>query len=347
MKRYMSFRNKNESISFQIEKRSVFVISFLTLFLLLFFVVGTGLGDTRIAPIEVIRTIFGTGSGEYDFIVQNLRLPRAIVALLVGAALGVSGAILQGIIRNPLASPDIIGITGGASVAAVSFITYLSGAVSIKLLPLAAIAGAITASLLIYVLSWRDGVTPMRLVLIGIGISAAMSAATTLMLVMSPFFSAGQAYIWLTGSVYGASWEDVYPLLAVNLLFIPLALFYAKALNVQELGDEIATGLGATVQKHRFVLSFISVVLAGSAVSVAGAIGFVGLIAPHIARKLVGRPFGSLLLASALIGGLLVFTADLIARTAFYPLDIPAGVFTAGVGALFFLYLLFRNRHDL
>lgn len=347
MNRYIIYRNKKESIHFQIERRSAWIIGRLALFTLVFCVVGIGLGNTMIHPLEVIRTILGKGSGEYDFIIQTLRLPRALVSLFVGAALGISGAILQGVIRNPLASPDIIGITGGASVAAVAFITYLGGQVSIKWLPAAAIIGAILVSLLIYLLAWKGGVTAIRLVLIGIGISAAMSAATTLMLVMSSTFSAGKAYVWLTGSVYGASWQEVYAVSAAVVLLLPLVLYFARSLNSQELGDDIASGLGIAVQPHRCMLLLLSVVLAGFAVSAAGAVGFIGLIAPHIARRWVGRLFSSLVLVSALTGSLLVFIADLLARTVFYPLDIPAGIFTAGIGAPFFIYLLFKNLNQL
>lgn len=217
---------------------------------------------------------------------------------------------------------------------------------SIKWLPAAAIIGAILVSLLIYLPAWKGGVTAIRLVLIGIGIAAAMNAATTLMLVMSSSFTAGKAYVWLTGSVYGASWQGVYTVLPAVVILIPLVWYFARSMNSQELGDDVAAGLGVPVQRHRFMLLVLSVVLAGFAVSVAGAIGFVGLIAPHIARKLVGRPFVSLMLVSALTGSLLVFTADLIARTAFYPHDVPAGIFTAGVGAPFFIYLLFKNRNQ-
>ncbi|WP_025028696.1 FecCD family ABC transporter permease [Caldalkalibacillus mannanilyticus] len=345
MKQNITFRNKKESISLQVERKSVRVIFLLSFLVVLAGVVGTGIGNTMISPVEVIRTILGVGSGEYDYIIQTLRFPRVLVSLFVGAALGVSGAILQGIIRNPLASPDIIGITGGASVAAVAFITFLGGVVSIKLLPLAAVTGALLVSILVYVLSWSSGVTPIRLVLIGIGMSAIMGAGTTFMLVMSPFFSASKSYIWLTGSVYAASWRDVSMIVTIVFVVLPFVLYFARSLTLQELGDDVASGLGVTVQRHRFLLLLFSVLLAGVAVSVAGAIGFVGLIAPHIARKLVGRPFGSLVLVSALTGSLLVFTADLVARTAFYPLDIPAGVFTAGVGAPFFLYLLIKNRN--
>ncbi|MCM3698797.1 iron chelate uptake ABC transporter family permease subunit [Paenibacillus macerans] len=340
------FRSKKEAVSLQVERRAVLVIAVLVLLVLLAAVFGTSLGNDVISPLEVLRTILGLNAGEYDFVVLTLRLPRVLLSLLVGAALGMSGAILQGVIRNPLASPDVIGITGGAAAVAVGFVTLLGGAVSIKLLPAFAVAGALVTSMVIYALAWKAGVAPIRLVLIGIGISAITSAGTTFMLIISPFYTAGQAYIWLTGSVYGASWTDVYTLIPVILLVVPLVLWLARSLNAQEFGDDLATGLGVTVERHRFALLLCSVLLAGFAVAVAGTLGFAGLIAPHIARKLVGRMFGSLLLVSALTGALLVFGADLVGRTAFLPLDVPAGVFTAGIGAPFFLYLLFKNRNQ-
>lgn len=340
------FRSKKEAVSLQVERRAVLVIAVLVLLVLLAAVLGTSLGSDVISPLEVLRTILGRNAGEYDFVVLTLRLPRVLLSLLVGAALGMSGAILQGVIRNPLASPDVIGITGGAAAVAVGFVTLLGGAVSIKLLPAFAVAGALVTSMVIYALAWKAGVAPIRLVLIGIGISAITSAGTTFMLIISPFYTAGQAYIWLTGSVYGASWTDVYTIIPVILLVVPLALWLARSLNAQEFGDDLATGLGVTVERHRFALLLCSVLLAGFAVAVAGTLGFAGLIAPHIARKLAGRMFGSLLLVSALTGALLVFGADLVGRTAFLPLDVPAGVFTAGIGAPFFLYLLFKNRNQ-
>ncbi|MEO2215165.1 iron ABC transporter permease [Paenibacillus amylolyticus] len=346
MRKLLTFRNKKDTVSVQMERKSLVVIGMCILLFLVAGVVGTSVGSDFISPLDVLRTIFGLNGGEHDFVVLTLRLPRVLLSLLVGAALGMSGALLQGIIRNPLASPDVIGITGGAAVAAVGFVTLLGGAVSIKLLPLFAIAGAIVTALIIYVLAWKKGVSPIRLVLIGIGVSAITGAGTTFMLILSPFYTAGQAYIWLTGSIYGASWTDVRTILPVILIVVPLAIWFARSLNAQEFGDDLATGLGVTVQWHRSALLLCSVLLAGIAVAVAGTIGFVGLIAPHIARKLVGRMFGSMLIVSGLVGALLVFAADLIARTAFLPLDVPAGVFTAGVGAPFFLYLLFKNRNQ-
>ncbi|EOS55001.1 FecCD family ABC transporter permease [Paenibacillus barengoltzii] len=346
MKETIMVRSKKDTVSFLIERKAALAIAVLAVLVLLAAVAGTSLGGDILSPLEVLRTILGLNAGEHDFVVLTLRLPRVLLSLLVGAALGMSGAILQGVIRNPLASPDVIGITGGAAVAAVGFVSLLGGALSIKLLPAFAVAGAITASLVIYALAWKEGVTPIRLVLIGIGISAITGAGTTFMLILSPFYTAGQAYIWLTGSVYGASWADVYTILPVIVLIVPPALWLARSLNAQAFGDDLAAGLGVAVQRHRLALLFCSVLLAGFAVSVAGTLGFVGLIAPHIARKLAGRMFGSVLLVSALLGALLVFSADLIGRTAFVPLDVPAGVFTAGVGAPFFLYLLFKNRNQ-
>lgn len=345
--RYWTLRSRSAKFHMQLEKRSVRTLAILVFTVIAISIVGVGIGDTWVHPWEVIRAICGQSSGDYDFVLYRLRFPRAVVGLLAGAALGMSGAILQGIIRNPLASPDIIGITGGASVAAVLFLSYGSTFlhVSIQWLPVAAIVGALIVSGLIYMLSWKNGVTPMRLVLIGIGVAAAMSAITTFMLVMSSTFTAGKVYVWLTGSVYGATWSGVYSILPVCIIAIPLLLYFARSLNSQELGDDVAAGLGVSVQKHRFVLLLLSVILAGSAVAVVGAVGFVGLIAPHIARRWVGRTFGSISLAAGLIGALLVFIADVIARTAFYPIDIPAGVFTAAIGAPFFIYLLYQNRN--
>ncbi len=339
MNRFIIIRSKTGRYSFLVQKRTVMVLTVLVILTLALFLLSITLSNKGISPVEVWKTLIGQGTAAHSLVLGTLRLPRIIVAVLVGAALSVSGAILQGIIRNPLASPDVIGITGGAALAAVTFLTYFAGTVSIKWLPVAAFFGAGLISLVIYVLAWNKGVSSTRLVLIGIGISATASSFTMLMIILSPMNAASQAYTWLTGSIYGAS--CVYVLLPWVIVFIPVALIYSRNVNVQELGDDVATGLGASVQLHRCVLLFISVALAG-------AIGFIGLIAPHIARKLVGSSFDALLPVAALIGSIILMSADMVARTVFLPLDIPAGVFTAGVGAPFFLYLLllYRNRNQ-
>ncbi|MGN7471098.1 FecCD family ABC transporter permease [Brevibacillus sp. SAFN-007a] len=345
MNRLFSIRSWTGRFARLLPQKTMLLLAVLLLCTVVGMVVSVQLGSKWIPLPDVVRTLFGYGTPEQTLVIGKLRLPRVLLAVLVGAALSVSGAILQGVARNPLASPDVIGVTGGAAFAAVAFITYTAGAVSVRWLPLAAFCGAALVSLLIYFLAWNKGVTSTRLILVGIGVAAVTSALTMLMIVLSPITAASKAYIWMTGSIYGASWENVYAMLPWVIVFIPWALLYARILDVQELGDELATGLGARVQLHRCILMFISVALAGAAVAVAGAVGFIGLIGPHIARKLVGPSHGRAIPVAALIGSLLLLTADTVARLAFQPLDVPAGVFTAGVGAPFFLYLLYRSRN--
>ncbi|WP_407271158.1 FecCD family ABC transporter permease [Radiobacillus sp. PE A8.2] len=344
MAKQYSYRNKSDSFSMQVNIKTIIVFLVLLLVTLLVFMLCLSIGSDFIDPITVIQHIFGM-SAEQEFVINTLRLPRVLLGFMVGAALGVSGLILQGIIRNPLASPDIIGITGGASVGAIIFIVSFMGAVNIQWLPFAALLGAGIVAIITYGLSWKNGVTPIRLVLIGIGIAAAMKAFTTLMIVLSDTYSTSAAYLWLTGSLYAAKWQDVLSMLPWLIIFIPLTFLFSNVVNAKELGDEVATALGVKVQLYRMMLLFISVALAGSAVAFAGGIGFVGLIAPHIARMLVGRSFAGLILITAMIGGVIVMVADVVARTAFLPMDIPAGVFTSGIGAPFFIYLLYKNRN--
>lgn len=345
MDNYKTIRSKSGAISFQINKKVIGILVLLSCFMLIMIIVGLSMGSTMIHPVTVLKHILGIESSGNNFIINILRLPRVMLAILVGASLAVSGLILQGIVRNPLASPDIIGITGGASAAAVFYISFFSGILSMRWLPVAAIIGAGIVSIIIYLLAWNKGVTPIRLVLIGIGISATMGALTTLMIVLSPINTTAKAYVWLTGSVYGANWMQVYAMLPWVLIFVPLAILLSRIVNVKELGDDIAYSLGVRVQLYRSILLFVSVALAGSAVAYGGGIGFVGLIAPHIARRLVGRSFAALVPTSLIIGGLIVLIADLIARTAFLPIDLPAGVLVSGVGAPFFIYLLYRHRN--
>jgi len=337
---------KSDRISFQIAKRTCWIILLLSLLLVIITIIGLSAGSDFIHPFIVVKELLGYGNGEYDFVLHTLRLPRILMALLVGAALGVAGLILQGIIRNPLAAPDIIGVTSGASMGAIIFIVYFMGSVGIQFLPLAAISGAAIISFIIYLLSWRKGVTPIRMVLIGIGISALAKAVVTMLLVISEVAATTKAYLWLTGSLYGANMTDVYLLLPWVALLLPLTFVLARTVNVKELGDDIATGLGVKVQVYRLLFLLISVMLAGSAVAFAGGIAFVGLVAPHMSRLLVGRSFAGLVPVTAIIGGIIVIVADIVARTAFLPKDLPTGVFTAAIGAPFFIYLLFRTRNQ-
>ncbi len=350
MSKYTSVRF-GKNISFLIDKKSVTIFSVLFALVIALFLISTGMGEMKIAPLTVVKVLFGYGEQMETLVVKSFRLPRIIIALLVGISLAVAGSILQGIIRNPLASPDIIGLTGGAAVAVVAFLAFFSDTnnsltVSIKWMPVAAFIGATVVALLVYLLAWKNGVSPIRLVLIGIGISALMQAFTTLFMVMGPIYRASQANIWLTGTVYGSTWENVAVLTPIVLVLITVTIILARNLNVQELGDELATGVGSSVQKQRLILLLVGTALTGSAVAFAGGIGFVGLMAPHIARKLVGSAFGALIPVAALVGALLVMLADLIGRTLFSPLEVPAGVFTAAIGAPYFIYLLYKSRNS-
>lgn len=350
MKGFFNIRLFKGKISFLMEKRSLIVGATLLALTFIIFLISVGLGDYPISPLTVLSVLFGGGDEMEQFIVIDYRLPRIIVGLLVGMGLAISGAILQGIIRNPLASPDIIGVTGGASVAVVAFMAAFTDenntlTVSIAWMPVAAFIGACVVAFLVYFLAWKNGVSPVRLVLIGIGISILMQALTTLFMILGPIYQAAQANIWITGTVHGSKWSDVLLLTPWTVVLILLSLIASRTLNLQELGDDLAAGAGGRVQKQRFTLLMISTALVGGAVAFGGGIGFVGLMAPHMARRLVGSSFGALIPISAFIGAILVIVADLIGRILFSPLQIPAGVFTAGIGAPYFIYLLYRTRN--
>lgn len=349
MKRFLPVRIAGDQVSFLLDKKAIVVTALLCIATLFTIIISVGVGDLYISPLDVVRVFLGSGSELHTLVVETFRLPRILIAMLSGASLAVAGAILQAIVRNPLASPDIIGITGGASVAAVSVITFFSTStdslsVSIHVIPAAAFVGATVVAGLIYLFSWKQGVSPFRLVLIGIGFYTVTQAATNLIILLGPVFRAQQSKTWLTGSVYGSQWSQVYTLLPWVCILIPLVFFLARKVNVQQFGDQLATGLGSKVQAQRLLLLLISTGLAGSAVAFAGGIGFVGLIAPHAARRLVGSSFDSLIPASAFLGGTMVMLADLVGRTIMAPIEIPAGVFTAAIGAPYFIYLLYRSR---
>ncbi|KIQ36748.1 MULTISPECIES: FecCD family ABC transporter permease [Pseudomonas syringae group] len=303
------------------------------------------LGKVNLSPATLFDVLFGQADQRLVFIVEQLRMPRLALAALVGAALAVSGLILQSIIRNPLASPDLLGITSGASAAAVIYLSFFSAALGAQFLPLAAISGAGLAALAIYLLAWNQGASPLRLVLIGVGVSALLAAVTTFILVFSPLTTTLSAYVWLTGSVYGASWPEPRALASWLVVVLPLLVLLARQVRVQQLDDDLAQGIGVRVQWLRAGLLLVSVALAGLAVAWGGAIAFVGLIAPHIAKRLVPPGFAGQALMSALMGANLVMLADLAGRTLFLPLDLPAGIFVAVLGTPFFLYLLINQRH--
>ncbi|MBA2870326.1 iron complex transport system permease protein [Anoxybacillus calidus] len=350
MRKYISVR-VGDYLSFLVDKKAMFTSLLLFIASVVVFIISVGSGEMYISPMNVVKALMGNGSEMDEVVIHTFRLPRIITALLVGMCLAVAGAILQGMIRNPLASPDVLGITGGAAVAVVTFFALFSDqnnslTISIHWLPLGAFLGATIAALLVYILAWKNGIAPMRLVLIGIGVSAFMQACTTLLMLLGPIYRASQANVWITGSVYGASWKQVALLAPWAMILLIISFISARKMNIQELGDEIAMGAGVSLQKQRVFLLLLSTALTGGAVAFAGGIGFVGLMAPHMARRLVGSSFGALLPVAALLGAILVMLADLVGRMLFAPLEIPAGVFTASIGAPYFIYLLYKSRNS-
>ncbi|KAM3095962.1 FecCD family ABC transporter permease [Phormidesmis sp. 146-35] len=337
---------RSRLFSIRLDRRVPGVLLVLVLMILGMLIVSIGYGNYFLPPLEVVRALLGqeTTNPDASLLVLTLRLPRAIAALEVGMGLAVAGTILQGVTRNPLAAPEIVGVQAGAGLVAVAILVLLP-ALPLVLLPVAAFVGGLLTALLVYLLAWNRGSTPLRLVLVGIGVAAIATALTTLLITFGEIREVSQALVWLTGSVYGCGWEQVATLLPWLLIFLPMAWGLARELNALTLGDDIARGLGSQVEWQRGLLVLTSVALTGASVAIAGTLGFIGLMAPHLARQLVGSSHAGLIPTAALIGGLIVVAADLVGRSVFAPIELPCGVITAVLGAPYFLYLL-RQDYD-
>ncbi|HDX9579365.1 TPA: iron ABC transporter permease [Bacillus pseudomycoides] len=331
-------------------RKNISILSSIGLLICIVFLISLCTGTFKISPVEVLKTLVGLGAEDQTMILFDFRMPRMIVALLVGSALAVSGAIMQGLSRNPLADPGIIGINAGAGLSVVIFVYFFFGKatmtsfLSVFILPFFALVGAIVAAVIIYALAWKDGVSPVRLVLVGIAVAAGFSAVS---LVFSMKMTANDfrfATIWLSGSLWGTDWKFVLSVLPWMLIFLPIAFMKAHVLNVMNLGDAAATGLGLNVEKERRKLLFIAVCLAGASVAVAGGISFIGLMAPHLARRLVGGKYQIMLPTAALLGTLLLLFSDLLARSLLTTSEIPVGLVISVIGAPYFIYLLIKTR---
>ncbi|OKH37860.1 iron ABC transporter permease [[Phormidium ambiguum] IAM M-71] len=332
-------------MSFWVDRRLPLLLLILVIFSLIAIVLNVYQGEYPIAIIDIIKTLLGidTGNPDFAFVIYTLRLPRTLIAFMVGVALSLSGAIFQGLTRNVLADPSIIGINAGASLVAVAVIVLFPSA-PVYTLPIAAFVGASFIALMIYSLAWNGGTSPTLLILLGIGLSAIASAFTSLMITFGSIYDVNQALVWLAGSLYGRSWQQFFSLLPWIIVGVPIALLLSRQINVLNLGDDVAKGLGSRVEWQRGLLVLVAVSLAGSAVATAGTIAFVGLIAPHAGRQIIGANHQNLLPVTALLGGLLVTLADLVGRVLFAPIELPCGVITAAIGAPFFIYLLMRDR---
>jgi iron complex transport system permease protein len=322
-------------------RRAVAVSLVLLALTFLAFCVSISVGDFPIPLGEVVATLVGRGSDDAGFVVRELRLPRAVAAVVVGAAFGFSGAIFQALARNPLASPDLIGITAGASASAVFVIVILGG--TGLMVSAGAFLGALLTAAVIYLLASKRGVSAYRLVLVGIGVGAVLFSVTSYLLTRAEIYDAQRATVWLTGSLSGRGWEQLRPVAAAMVVLVPTVLGLARPLRALQLGDDTARGLGVGVERSRVALIFVAVGLAAVATAAAGPVAFVAFIAAPIARRLVDAPLT--LVPAALTGALLVLTADIVARRAFAPIELPVGVVTGLIGGPYLLWLLARaNR---
>lgn len=329
-------------------KRAIVVMTVISVMIVVTFIISMNIGVIRLSPTEVFHTILGKGTDQQKLVLFDFRLPRIVISVLIGAGLAVSGCILQSISRNPLADPGILGINAGAGLMVMLYIAYrpVTSVQSVFLLPVLALIGAGATAILIYVLSYKrnEGIAPTRLLLTGVAIAAGISAVMiVLTLRLDP-----QKYqfvaTWLAGSIWGTNWKFVLALVPWIVILLPFVFYKASVLNVINLGDQTAKGLGTPIEKERILLLAAAVGLAGSSVSVSGGIGFVGLIGPHLARRLVGPKHQLLLPTSALVGALLVIVADALGRLILQPNEIPTGIIVAVIGAPYFLYLLSRMK---
>lgn len=333
----------------KISSKTKILTVFLLLSTLVLVTISLAFGEKVLNPIQVFNAIFGMESKYNNMLIQTLRLPRIVVAFFLGCSLALAGAILQGIIKNPLASPDILGIVDAGGVGMLVFYTLFinpknnSLEVSIFYMPLFTFVFAFSSILAIYFFT-RKNASSYRLILIGIGLCAIFKAIKNILIINGPVFFIKEAATWVTGTIYGSQGFHAWLITVWFIIFLLLTLLFIKELNLQTLDDSIITTLGSKLTMNRFILLFFAAALTAGAVTVGGGISFVGLIAPHIAKKLVGSRFENLIPVSIFIGGIITIIADMASKWLFYPTELPIGIFTALIGGPYFIYLLIANR---
>ncbi|WP_078414854.1 FecCD family ABC transporter permease [Priestia abyssalis] len=330
-----------ERFLFKTKAHPYLVLFLLIIIMLILSVVSLGIGAIYIPPLDIAKDLLGNGTPNHVFILQQYRIPRILIALVAGAGLAMAGAVLQGILRNPLASPDVIGVTKGAGLAAVIIIVSFPKS-PVAVLPISAFIGAAIIAVVLMIFARKKEAQPNTLALVGIALGAICQAGIEYFMIKFPD-DVNSTLMWLTGSLWARGWDQVWILLPC-LFFGSLLFILTSKLDILNLGDDIAISLGEKSKQVRYVLLGISVVLIGLCVAVIGSIGFIGLIAPHIARKIVGSKYKFLLPVSAVFGSIFLLLADTLGRGLFPPIEIPAGIVTAVIGAPYFLYLLRRER---
>ncbi|HEV7346515.1 MAG TPA: iron ABC transporter permease [Devosia sp.] len=344
--RQLVLRTPRQAIALRLPMRGVAVAGLLALLLLLVSAISLATGSYGVELGQVWETLRGvTISRAVDNVVWEFRFPRTISAALVGAMMALSGAVLQNATRNSLADPSLVGISQGAALAVVT-LTVVYPELGNDWRPWIAFAGSILVAIAIRALSHtRQGGSTIRFILMGIGLSAFIASITSIMLTYGEIDRAMAALAWLAGSINAASWGDVWTLLGWTAVLFPTLLLISRAMSAMRFGEAAATGLGAPVALVRNLQLAVAVGFAAIATSVVGPLGFVGLIAPHAAKRLAPTGMGLHLVLTALLGAVLVGLADLVGRAAFAPIQIPAGIITSLIGVPVFVLLLVRSRH--
>ncbi|MCM3472062.1 FecCD family ABC transporter permease [Brevibacillus borstelensis] len=323
------------------------VLAVLLALIIATFAIAMGIGYSSLSYDRLIPTLLGQGTFKEEFVLFSIRLPRMIVTLLAGMALALSGSILQGIARNDLADPGVIGINSGAGVALAVFFLFfpVKAGTFVYLLPLVAFAGAIVTACLIYLFSYskKSGLQSVRLVLTGVGFSMALSGVMIVLISSAEREKVDFIAKWLAGNIWGSDWPFIWAILPWLVILVPFAFYKSQRLNLLSLNEPVVIGVGLEIEKERLVLLVTAVALAAAAVSITGGIAFIGLMAPHIAKALVGPRHQLSLPIAILIGGWLLLFADTIGHNLVDPEGIPAGIMVALIGAPYFIYLLLRK----
>jgi iron complex transport system permease protein len=332
--------NRSGRLAIRMDTRSCVVALGLLVAIVIVSAITLTTGDYHIPLLDVVRTIVGGGTATQHFIIETLRLPRLLTGLLVGAALGVGGAIFQSVSRNPLGSPDIVGFNTGSATGALLVILVWHG--SMSQIAAGAVVGGVGTALVVYVLAIKRGVQGYRLILIGIGIAAMLSSVNSYLLTRADVTDAQAAAVWLTGSLNGRGWEQVRPITLALVVLLPAAAWLARNLRMLELGDDTARALGVSAERTRVTAVVVGVGLTAVATASAGPIAFIALSAPQVARRLT-RVAGPNIAVSALTGAALLAASDLAAQRVFAPTQLPVGVATGAVGGLYLAWLLSRE----
>lgn len=327
------------------KQRLILLILFILILLTMF--IGMGMGFSSIPYSRLLPTFLGDGTFKEEFVIFSIRLPRMIITLMAGMALALSGAILQGVTRNDMAEPGILGFNAGAGVAITVFFLYfpIEAGSFVYLIPIVGFWGAVVTAIIIYLFSYKknSGLQPIRLVLVGIGISMALSGIMIVLISSAERAKVDFIAKWLAGNIWGTDWPFIWAFLPWLIVLIPFTLYKANTLNLLNLNEPVAIGVGVSLEKERIVLMLAAVALAASAVSVTGGIAFIGLMAPHIAKSLVGPRNQLFIPIAILIGGLLLIVADTIGSNLVDPEGIPAGIIVALIGGPYFVYLILKK----